>query len=231
MKQINAAAPGHCIETTLEWINTEAVSLTLDNSNLEVQNIRVNSMFNPVIPNPVTGLKPTAAGFREWAQFYNSYLVQECTIECTFVNTSPNPLIVGLVSFPTTTNTFGWTQYRSIPSNTFPNSTKLLSESGGRNDRTTLKLHLILADIIGNWNQYESNLLYSAKFDQNPAQFINAFVFIQNSTSDELPGLNKVDFNLSLTFKVRLYQPKLLITTFPNIPETSVNMCGNKTNF
>lgn len=207
-KMLNATCPGQSIRTKFNWVSTGSFPLNTTFSGNDEIILFVNALQSPT---NVNSTQPS--GVQEWKKFYNSFKVQTATIKATFTPTGNTPLIVGIVAYPYQID--GPIDFKFFKSETWPHVEKLLTAQNGGNDTTHLELHVNIADIVGNYDQYNADLIYSASFNNgNPLVKVHSYVYV--STIDDQPSGLPTDVtfvDLSIEFDAILYQPKLLNNT------------------
>lgn len=168
----------------------------------------VNSLWNML--NGVAQASATSAvAFRNWARFYDRYLVEWVNIEVEFVNMSTGPVYVGVAFRPINNEAWDtWSKYRNIDSNTFPNKQELLTGSGGSNDRTVIKVSCKLGDLWGIDTQQLGDTTFSGPTSGNPATLQIASVFTLAPSNNAING-SSVITKIKIDLAANLYQLKL----------------------
>jgi len=189
---------------------TDDNELLLSNARVSSVSLLLNNMDSP-IPNDFK--KPT--GYDEWAGFYDAYIVNKVEIECTFINTGNQPIIVGVACLPENINTspggITWTKLKNFPSNNFVNKQAMLTANNGSVSSTTINIECDLAELSNLKSQYSSSVKFSSKFDLFPPESLNGIIYAINSENVAAPIGTAATFKLNIKFYTTVFQVKLLV--------------------
>lgn len=164
------------VRLVYEDYDVPAISLTTAQA-VNWNTYNINSAYDP---NDAfaSGALP---GFNEYAAVYANYRVTWCKISTTFTQALGNPAcyvgiymrpIIGETGFTT------WRDWIEIAANPQPNAREILGNANGNESTKTLMVKSSLGKLIGQPMMLASDTAYQASVVSNPAQKLQAFVFI-----------------------------------------------------
>jgi hypothetical protein len=183
------------ISRVLNYIDSNYVRSN-GGANFLVYNFRVNDLYDP---DPLI-LSGSISGFKEIMQFYNYYRVNKIGIDLEIANNENFSLLWGI--FFSQGNYLGTFPNRDSAINSLENGlstgAKLLAAKGGM-DRDKLECSIDMGQILGNYQQYKTEVGYTGTVTSSPSLPIYMVLVVASPTAAAIA--NGVTTHLKLKFE------------------------------
>jgi len=154
-------------------------------------------------------------GLTEWATFFLRYRVIKTKITCEYINTSTDPVYVGMYVRPIVSETTltTWQSWRDLEA-VDTCSMKLLTAAGGSRDKCTITRTYDMAKIFGDRLRYKTDPVYTGRLDgtSNPTP-VDCLLFALDSNGVNIIGSNHVIIKRAkFCMYTQLYNRKQLLS-------------------